>query len=115
MDGPTPIERRMRADLPRAMRARDSTAVTALRTALAAIANAEAPPVESVPSAQARHQLVDHPRLVLTESDVREVIRQEIAWRDATIGDLSQTEAAPAQAEIASLQAQAAVLKSYLH
>ena len=103
----------MRADLPRAMRARDSTAVTALRTALAAIANAEAPPAESVPSAQARHQLVDHPRLVLSESDVREIVRREIARREATVGELSQ--AAAARAEIASLHAQAAVLQSYLH
>ena len=40
----TTVTDRLRSDLRDAMRARDRDAVTALRTALAAIANAEAPP-----------------------------------------------------------------------
>jgi uncharacterized protein YqeY len=114
MDGPSTIEARMRADLPGAMKARDQVAVTALRTALAAIANAEAPPAVSSgwvePVLGEQHE---HPRLVLTEADVRAVVHREIAARRATISELASA-GASVHAEVASLQAQSDLLESYL-
>jgi hypothetical protein len=86
--------------------------VAALRTALAAIANAEAPAVPSGWMEPVVGEQHERPRLVLAESDVRAVVRREIADRHATISELAA--GAPAQPEIAVLQAQADVLESYL-
>ena len=78
------MEDRMRADLRQAMKDRDGPAVVALRTALAAIANAEAVPDDGS-FAPTHGRLVDHPRRVLTPDDVLAIVRHQIDDRRATI------------------------------
>lgn len=103
---------RMGAALPGAMRARDRAAVAALRSALAAIANAEAVHVDTVPRAGAiEHAQVgagaaDAPRRDLTEDDVRAVVEAEVAEHDraaqhlADVGRRDEATAAAAQADV---------------
>jgi uncharacterized protein YqeY len=101
------------------MKARDSAALAALRSTVAAIANAEA--VEATPTGHASAGpfagAVDGlgageaPRRELTDTDVRMVVAREIAdRRDAadTYDDLGQTQAA------SDLRAQAIALERYL-
>jgi uncharacterized protein len=108
---------RLRADLTSAMRERDRAAVTALRTALAAIANAEAPPADtaSAPSGAgtggASAGLVDHPRLELSVDDVERILRHEVADRRDTIDRIAGRGHDP---EVDELQAEIAVLQRYL-
>lgn len=72
----------MRADLAEALRARDRARTVALRTVLAAFANAEAPPApDSSPVGSPDIGLVEHDRLVLTSSDHQRIIRDQIAAR----------------------------------
>lgn len=112
MDDGSTIESRMRADLTQAMKARDQLTVTALRTALAAIANAEAPP--AVPSAWTEPVMGESheaPRLVLTAADVDEIVREQIATRLAgalELDAIGQTD------EASTLRAEAAALQPYL-
>ena len=109
-----PLPDRLQAGLREAMRARDQVAVSALRTALGAISNAEAPPVDSVPAPRAEPvvgQLVEHPRLALSDDDVAAVLRSEIADRRDTI---AQYRRAGQEAAAAELEAQIAVLEGYL-
>jgi uncharacterized protein len=116
-DSPDPaltLTDRMRAGLRDAMRARDEVAVRTLRTALGAIANAEAPPIDSVPAPRTEPvvgQLVEHPRLVLSDDEVTEVLRGEIADRHDTI---AQYRRAGRDAPAAELEGQIAVLERYL-
>ena len=106
------VETRMRGDLPAAMKARDTVRVTALRTALAAIANAEALPgvaqawVEPVVGRQ--HEA---PRLELSPDDVAALVREEIDRRRADAADL---EAVGQLDAAATLRAEAAALEPYL-
>jgi uncharacterized protein len=110
VDDVTAILDRLRADLRNAMRARDRDTVTALRTALAAIANAEAPPDDG--SYRETHgRLVDHPRLELTGVDVRRILREQVADRHDTLGLIGP--GGPAAA-IAALRAEIAVLERFL-
>ena len=102
MDG-SPLEARLRDDLTIAMKAHDAAAVTALRTALAALANAEA--VEAVPIADAGPAEVA--RRELTEADRMEILRAHVLDRQGTIDELRahhQTDAAEGlEQELASL------------
>lgn len=112
VDDDSTVEARMRADLTQAMKARDHLRVTALRTALAAIANAEAPP--AVPSAWTEPVMgksQEAPRLVLTAADVDEVVREQIATRLAGAQEL---DAIGQLDEAATLRAEAAALQPYL-
>jgi uncharacterized protein YqeY len=106
------VETRMRGDLPRAMKARDQVTVTALRTALAAIANAEAPPAVSSawtePVLGERHEAA---RLELTPDDIDAIIRGQIESRLTTALEL---DALSQPDEAATLRAEAAVLAAYL-
>ena len=110
---------RMRADLPVAMKARDASAVLALRTGLAAIANAEAPPVPapaspstgSGPADPVVGRLVEHDRLDLSPDDVDRILRHEIADRHDTIAAI---EPHGRDAEVDDLRAEIAVLQRYL-
>lgn len=100
-----------------AMRARDAAAVAALRSALAAVANAEAVPIEHAPPAGALEQTrvgvgaADAPRRELTEEDVREVVRGEVTEREQAAGVLDGHGRAD---EAARLRAEAAVLREHL-
>ncbi|QGV82473.1 hypothetical protein [Streptomyces ficellus] len=102
------------------MRARDRTAVSALRSTLAALDNAEAVPVdESAPRATAIEGLpagagaTEAARRELTESGVVDLVRAEAAERLDVAARL--TAPAPAHAERAArLRAEAAVLLRFL-
>ena len=103
----SPLDARLRDDLKIAMKARDAAAVTALRTALAALANAEA--VEAVPVADAGP--VEVARRDLTEADRVDVLRAHVADRQATIDELRAHGQADA---VESLEQELAALLRYL-
>ena len=100
----------MQSALKDAMRARDRIATTALRTALAAIANAEAPPIDSAPL-EVRGELVQHERAVLTADDVAAIVRHQITDREATIAQYLE-HGRTAEADV--LRAEADVLERVL-
>ena len=103
----------MREDLSVAMKARDQRSVNVLRTTLAAIANAEAPPLPApaAPSAPVVGQLVEHRRLVLSDADLDRILGHEIADRQDTI---DRYLAGGRAAEAAPLQEELAILRTYL-
>lgn len=102
----------MRGDLPQAMKARDTVRVTALRTALAAIANAEAPPVVASgwtePVVGRTHEA---PRLELTAGEVAAIVREQIERR---ITDAAELEGMGQREAATTLRAEAAALEPYL-
>jgi len=102
---------RLRADLLRARRERDDAWVSVIRTTLAAIANAEAPPLDTVAAGDTYGQLVEHPRLVLTDDDRRAIVRAEIADREDTI---ARFELGGATTEADALRRELAILRTYL-
>ncbi|ANZ20876.1 hypothetical protein SNOUR_38240 [Streptomyces noursei ATCC 11455] len=109
---------RMRQALPEAMRARDKAAVSALRSTLAALDNAEAVPVDeaALRGAALEHAPVgvgatEAARRELSEHGVVAVVRAEAAERLEVAAQLT----APAHAErAAQLRAEAAVLLGFL-
>jgi uncharacterized protein YqeY len=120
-DGARTVRDRLRAALPDAMKARDSVAVAALRSALGAIDNAEA-----VDAAQAPQPGVGHARLAgtvgglratevarrrLTAAEMDEVVRAEVADRHAAVRDY---ERAGHRVHAERLRGEAAVLSCYL-
>jgi uncharacterized protein len=84
----TALRQRLREALPAAMKARDRVAVAALRSALAAIDNAEAVggtptkglAIERSPVGVGAAEL---PRRELTPAQVEEIVRAEMAEREA--------------------------------
>ncbi len=102
---------RAQADLLVARKARDEPAVNALRTLLAALSNAEAPPAPATSSlAPPTIGLVEHERVVLTDDDHQRILRAQIDERDLAAteyDDLGQTDAA------ATLRAERAALERY--
>jgi uncharacterized protein YqeY len=109
---------RMRQALPEAMRARDKVAVSALRATLGALDNAEAVPVGdagfrgvAIEQSPAGAGAAEAARRELTEGDVSDIVRAEIAERLAAAAQLT----APAHADrVARLRAEAAVLLRFL-
>jgi hypothetical protein len=91
-----PLRDRMSAALTASMKARDRVAVAALRSALAAVANAEAVHIDTVPRAGAIHDAAvgagaaDAPRRDLTEADVREVVEAEAAEHEHAAAHFTQ-------------------------
>ncbi len=89
-----PVRERLGTALRLAMRGRDRVAVSALRSAIAAIGNAEAVPVEDAPGAGAIETALtgvgaaDAPRRVLSEADVIAIVREEISERDEAAAEL---------------------------
>jgi uncharacterized protein YqeY len=111
-----PLRQRLREALPAAMKARDRVAVAALRATLAAIDNAEA--VEHVPS----HGLAierspvgvgaaEVERRVLTEAQVADIVRAEMAEREAAARDYERA-GRPERAE--QLRGEISVLSAHL-
>lgn len=109
---------RMRQALPEAMRARDKAAVSALRTTLAALDNAEAVPVDA---AEMRGPALEQSpvgagateavRRELSECGVADIVRAEATERLDAAARLT----APAHADrVARLRAEAAVLFRFL-
>ncbi len=103
----SPIPDRLQVALRAALKARDTAAVSALRSALAAIGNAEALPVPAAPHAgrdrplgrPASQYLADSvaglgaaeaDRRVLTETDIVGIVRTEIAERRAAAASYEQ-------------------------
>ncbi len=111
------LRARMASALTDAMRARDRVAVTALRSALAAVANAEAVPVDTLPSAGAMESAAlgagaaDAPRRELTEADVRLIVGAEVAEHDRSAEHLRNA-GRPDEAD--RVAAEAAVLRELL-
>lgn len=109
---------RLRDDLTAALKARDRVAVTALRSALAAIDNAEAVPAdlplntvsgnEHVAGAAAGLGAAEAERRHLTESDLRSIVEKEIRERSVAareyeeLGRGDQAERLRAEAEVLS-------------
>ncbi|MGL5909136.1 MAG: hypothetical protein ACRCZP_03980 [Phycicoccus sp.] len=110
------LRERLSAAVPVALRARDRVALSALRSALAAVANAEAVPVESAPGAGALEHAVlgvgaaDVPRRELTEDDVRGVVAAEVAEREVVALTLD----ASRPDDASRLRAEAAVMRHHL-
>src|SRR3954447_1484643 len=104
-----PLRQRMHADLPAAMKARDASRVSVLRTTLAAVANAEA--VHPADGAEATRLLGDVARKHLSEDDVRSIVvreRDDLATSAEEMQRLGQDE------EAAELGGRAAILDRYL-
>jgi uncharacterized protein YqeY len=109
------VTERLRAGLRTAITSRDRVAVSALRSALAAIANAEAVEVPG----QRGLAIEESPglggaevqRRVLTEADITRIVHTEIADREAA----ARTYASAGQAERADLLlAEVGVLRGYV-
>lgn len=109
---------RMRQALPEAMRSRDRAAVSALRSALAALDNAEAVPVGEVElrgSALEQSPVgagtTEAARRELSERDAADIVRAEVTERL----EAAAQSAMPAHADRAArLRAEAAVLLRFL-
>lgn len=113
MDLTTSLRDALRA----AMKAKDKAAVSALRSALARIANAEAVPIDTMPSAGAIGQgsvglgAADAPRRELAESQIRALVEAEALEHEQAADRLA---ASGFEAVADGLRAQAAVLRSHL-
>lgn len=107
----------LNAALPAAMKARDRVAVSALRSALARISNAEAVSIDTMPSAGAIGEgsvglgAADAPRRELAESEVRALVEAEVTEHEQAADQLA---ASGFEAVADGLRAQAAVLRSHL-
>ena len=115
----TGLQARLRADLLTARKARDTTATAALRSTLAAIANAEALPVaDSSPAAEGPIAgaatgigATEAVRRDLSEEDIRGIVSGERTERLTAATDLA-SHGAEDRAE--QLRAEAELLAAYL-
>jgi uncharacterized protein YqeY len=111
------LRERMGAALPAAMRARDRVAVSALRSALARVSNAEAVHIDTVPRAGAVHDAAvgagaaDAPRRELSEAEVRALVEAEVAEHEHAARHLTDV-GRPDDA--ARVRAEADVLRAHL-
>lgn len=114
---PGDLRAALSAGLVPAMRARDAVTVSALRSALAALGNAEAVPSGDRPRAGAMEEAAlgvgaaDVPRRELSEDEVRAVVEQEVAER-VQAADRLRALGRPADGE--RPEAEAAVLRGLL-
>jgi uncharacterized protein len=117
------LRARLRAALKDAMRARDQVAAAALRSALGAIGNAEAVPVDQLtppPGAAGPHfagavcglAAAEIARLRLTPADLDAIMATEISERERAAGDYAAKGFAD-QAE--RLRREASILSSIVH
>lgn len=106
------IRKQMKLDLVKAMKARQSATVATLRSALAAIDNAEAVPIdEKTPIIPFVTQSPDVPRKVLSDADIHQILQKEVDERIAASAEynrLGQT------GEAERLAAAAALISVYL-
>ncbi|WP_378732517.1 hypothetical protein [Nocardia brasiliensis] len=111
-----PLRERMRAALSVAMKSRDRQAITALRSTLGAIDNAEAVDVGeqragAVETSAVGLGVAEVARRELTESDIEQIVRAEIAERRTTADEYdSLGRSAPAE----DLRSQAKALDDLL-
>lgn len=103
MTTPPTVRVLLRAELTRAMRARDRESVAVCRTALAALDNAEAVPIDDVPPAGAVEAsaigvgAAEAQRATLTPAQERAIVEAEIAEREAAAGGLQSSRPQRAQ------------------
>jgi uncharacterized protein YqeY len=119
--GGSSLRDRLRAALPAAIKARDSVAVSALRSALAAIDNAEAVDAAQAPPPAVGHadfagsvaglRAAEVVRRSLTATQAEEIVRAEVADRQASARDYERA-GQPDHAE--RLRREADVLRSHL-
>ena len=101
------------------MKTRDTVAIAALRSALAAVDNAEAVDIASAPAAQPGHiaggvaglSAGEVPRRTLSDADVRRVVRAVIDQRDHAA---TQYEALGRHEEAARVRAEVNALEPFL-
>jgi uncharacterized protein len=111
----TSLRRRLRDALVAAMKERDRVTVTALRSTLAAIDNAEA--VDTTAAAGAIESspvgigVAEAERRALSEEDVARIVRAEVADREAAAREYDRA-GRPERAE--ALRAEARMLSSHL-
>ena len=105
------IRERMQGDLRTAMKARDRVRVAVLRSALGAIANAEAVPTAARPNVDGTNLVTEVPCRDLTEADVLAIVVAELAelTRDADVYRAHHDARI-----LAELEARIAVLEGYL-
>jgi uncharacterized protein YqeY len=112
---PPALPDRLRQDLKQAMKERDRPAVAALRQTLAAIANAEAPPLADTrgvpPTEPVLGEAQEVERLALTDADVERIVRAELAEREAAVAEYMRV-GRPEESE--AVAAEATVLRRYL-
>lgn len=98
------MKARMRGDLVSALKAKRADEIAVLRSLLAAIDNAEAPPIDAAPAGGTSGEI---DRLLLTEAQLQQVLRRETDEREraaeelARLGQRERAEALLRQAEIA--------------
>jgi uncharacterized protein len=114
----TSLRDRLRTALPTAMKARDRTAVAALRSALAALDNAETVKIDDrTATGQAIEQVAigvgttEVERRMLTESEMTALIRREVTERETAAADY---ESAGHDDRATRLRAEAGVLAAHL-
>jgi uncharacterized protein YqeY len=117
-DAASPLYTRLRQALPPALKARDQVAVAALRSAVAAIDNAQAvegPPIPRtggvIAGAVTGLGAGEAPRRHLAESDIAAIVDAEVADRRTAADDYERAGQAAAAAR---LRAEADVLASHL-
>jgi uncharacterized protein YqeY len=115
--GAAPLRERLGAALPAALKARDTVAVAALRSTLAAIANAEAVDGRTGARGLAIEQspvgagAAEVERRMLTEADVENIVRTELAERESAAAAYDRA-GRPERAE--RLRAEARALSAHL-
>lgn len=112
------LRRRLRDALTVAMKQRDRVAITALRSTLAAIDNAEAVDTSAMPSGSLAIEsspvgigVAEVARRSLSNEDVAQIVRSEIADREAAALDYDRA-GQPERAQ--ALRAEAETLSSHL-
>ena len=119
--GPQALRDTLRRDLTRAMKAREPDAVSALRTAIAAIDNAEAVPApDESPATTSGHIAGAHAgigaaeaaRRNLSPSEQQAILRDQVSAYNA---EADRYTALGQQDAAARLRAQAGLLSAYLH
>lgn len=90
-NGPMSVRHDLQRRLTQGLRTRDRAVVAACRTALAAIANAEAVPVEPRRTGAIEHSPVgvaaaEAPRRHLGEDEIRSLVRSELVERREALG-----------------------------
>ena len=110
---PDLLDSTLRADLTAALRARDTVRVHAIRSALSAVANAEAPPAPGTNHSAEPEvgRLVEHERRRLTPQDVRRILQDEVDERDRAAAEYRTL---GRDDDAARLAAEAEVLRAYL-
>jgi len=119
--GPAPLRARIQAALMPALRSRDDIAVSALRSTLAALANAEVVEVDHAGSqavALSEHVAgatpeggAEAPRAELGEDEVRQVVATEVSEREEAA---SHYDAGGFGRRAERLRAEAAVIRTFL-